>query len=99
MFDFLDRFTSVAAPQIRYFRGFFVKCDGQGIYTWLGRSTDLSRIKFFDITLGSLSIFFNLYQTSSIILLGGSSTSLSNLPESARIKEFHNESVISMFFY
>ncbi len=33
MFDFLDRFTSVAAPQIRDFRGFSVKCDGQGNYT------------------------------------------------------------------
>lgn len=33
MYDFLDRFTSVAAPRIRDFRGFATKCDGQGNYS------------------------------------------------------------------
>lgn len=33
MYDFLDRFCNIAAPRIRDFRGFAVKCDGQGNYT------------------------------------------------------------------
>lgn len=33
MYDFFDRFCSVASPRIRDFRGFPVKCDGRGNYT------------------------------------------------------------------
>ncbi len=33
MYDFLDRFSSVAAPRIRDFRGFPSKCDGQGNFS------------------------------------------------------------------
>lgn len=33
MYDFLDRFCNIAAPRIRDFRGFPIKCDGRGNYT------------------------------------------------------------------
>ena len=33
MFDFLDRFFTIACPRIRDFRGFATKGDGQGNYT------------------------------------------------------------------
>lgn len=33
MFDFVDRFCSIAAPRIRDFRGFSTKCDGRGSFT------------------------------------------------------------------
>ncbi len=33
MYDFLDRFCSIAAPRIRDFRGFPTKCDGSGNYS------------------------------------------------------------------
>jgi large subunit ribosomal protein L5 len=33
MYDFLDRFCSIAAPRIRDFRGFPTKCDGRGNYS------------------------------------------------------------------
>ena len=33
MYDFVDRFCSVAAPRIRDFRGFATKCDGQGNFS------------------------------------------------------------------
>jgi large subunit ribosomal protein L5 len=33
MFDFVDRFVSLACPRIRDFRGFPPKCDGRGNFT------------------------------------------------------------------
>jgi large subunit ribosomal protein L5 len=33
MYDFMDRFCSIASPRIRDFRGFPSKCDGSGNYT------------------------------------------------------------------
>lgn len=33
MYDFIDRFFSIACPRIRDFRGFSTKCDGRGNYT------------------------------------------------------------------
>ncbi len=33
MYDFMDRFCNIAAPRIRDFRGFNVKCDGRGNFT------------------------------------------------------------------
>ncbi len=33
MYDFLDRFCNIVSPRIRDFRGFPIKCDGQGNYT------------------------------------------------------------------
>lgn len=33
MFDFIDRFFTIACPRIHDFRGFPVKCDGRGNYT------------------------------------------------------------------
>ncbi|NGX44913.1 MAG: 50S ribosomal protein L5 [Chlamydiae bacterium] len=33
MYDFIDRFCNIISPRIRDFRGFAVKCDGQGNYS------------------------------------------------------------------
>jgi large subunit ribosomal protein L5 len=33
MYDFFDRFCNIVSPRIRDFRGFPVKCDGQGNYS------------------------------------------------------------------
>ncbi len=33
MYDFIDRFFNIVCPRIRDFRGFPIKCDGQGNYT------------------------------------------------------------------
>jgi len=33
MYDFVDRFCNIISPRIRDFRGFEVKCDGQGNYS------------------------------------------------------------------
>ncbi len=33
MFDFIDRFFTIVCPRIRDFRGFPIKCDGQGNFT------------------------------------------------------------------
>jgi large subunit ribosomal protein L5 len=33
MYDFLDRFCNIVSPRIRDFRGFPLKCDGQGNYS------------------------------------------------------------------
>lgn len=33
MYDFLDRFCNIVAPRIRDFRGFSLKCDGNGNYS------------------------------------------------------------------
>ncbi len=33
MYDFLDRFCNIVAPRIRDFRGFPLKCDGNGNYS------------------------------------------------------------------
>lgn len=33
MFEFIDRFFTIACPRIHDFRGFPVKCDGRGNYT------------------------------------------------------------------
>lgn len=33
MYDFIERFCSIASPRIRDFRGFEIKCDGRGNYT------------------------------------------------------------------
>jgi len=34
MYDFLDRFCHIVSPRIRDFRGFGVKCDGRGNYSF-----------------------------------------------------------------
>ena len=33
MYDFFDRFCNIVAPRIRDFRGFPLKCDGNGNYS------------------------------------------------------------------
>lgn len=33
MFEFMDRFCTIASPRVRDFRGFSSKCDGQGNYS------------------------------------------------------------------
>jgi large subunit ribosomal protein L5 len=33
MYDFMDRFFNIVSPRIRDFRGFPIKCDGQGNYS------------------------------------------------------------------
>ena len=33
MYDFMDRFCNIVSPRIRDFRGFPLKCDGQGNYS------------------------------------------------------------------
>ncbi len=33
MYDFMDRFCTIASPRIRDFRGFSAKCDGSGNFT------------------------------------------------------------------
>lgn len=38
MYEFVDRFCNISSPRIRDFRGFPVKCDGQGCYS-LGLDT------------------------------------------------------------